>query len=69
MVQIIERKFKAKVSEIDREKYPNFQVSLTNEGRIVLRFYNKQNPNEDIIISLTLSESTTLKQFIKWNVK
>jgi hypothetical protein len=65
-MEVIKREIKLdKVLTIDREKYPEFQISYNSYGHLMLRWFNK-NTNEDILIVLTEDESTRVIQFIKW---
>ena len=42
-----------------------FQVAYNNWGHITLRWFNRDNPDEDVIIVLDAAESNRLIDFIK----
>jgi len=60
-MEIIERKIKADVINENR----CLQISYNSDGRLVLRFFDVEQPNKDRIISFTSLETIEIIDFIK----
>ena len=63
-MEIIQRTSKVKRIEID-ESLTMFQASYNSDGHLMIRLYDLENPNKDLIIVFTAAQSRELMRFIK----
>ena len=58
----IKRKIKAKREEITGD---SIQYAINSWGHLTIRVFNKENPDEDILIVFTTQETYELKSFLQ----
>lgn len=61
MVEILKRKLKVD----EKFDHRQMQVSYNSFGHLMMRFFDKEKPNEDSIIVFTQMETNRIIQFIK----
>ncbi len=56
---------KRKIKVEKEESQENMNASLINGVRLSLRWVDKENPEKDIVLNLTMSETELIKKIIR----
>ena len=68
MMEYIEREIKSKKITLP-ENYDCVQVSVNSWGHLVIRFFNNQNPDKDVVIVFDAAATGHIIRYIKKYLK
>jgi len=67
-MEVLKRKIKTeKIINTDNEDM-KMQVSLNSDNHLVIRFYNPEDQNDDVVIVFTSAQTNMIKNFIKYRI-